>query len=370
MEQIGKYWIVLLAILMGLLFPVSTAEAKNFVVVIDAGHGGKDHGALGKRSNEKTINLAVALKLGKMIEDECKDVDVVYTRKSDKFVSLQGRADIANKAKGDLFISIHTNSIALRNKNRTRIQGASTYTLGLHRSDDNFDVAVRENSVIEFEDDYSVKYQGFDPNSAESYIMFEFSQSKHMDQSVSFASMIQRNFEDAGRLNKGVRQAGFLVLARTSMPAVLVELDYICNPTQERFLTSEKGQETMAEAIFEAFKSYKETSDSFYSTVSGSKDKKRKDKEKEHKSKTEKVRSDEIVYKVQFVTSPKKLSSRSNYFKKLDMDKVDIYRENGAYKYTYGETNDKDEALDLLKKVKKHHPEAFLVEFKNGKRIK
>lgn len=368
MERINKYWIVLLAVLMGLLFPVSTAEAKNFVVVIDAGHGGKDHGALGKRSNEKSINLAVALLLGEKIEDNCKDVDVVYTRKSDKFVSLQGRADIANKAKGDLFISIHTNSVALKNRNRTKIQGASTYTLGLHRSDDNFDVAVRENSVIEFEDDYSVKYQGFDPNSTESYIMFEFSQSKHMDQSVSFASMIQKNFEDAGRLNKGVRQAGFLVLAKTSMPAVLVELDYICNPTQEKFLTSEKGQRTMADAIYEAFKSYKETNDSFYATVTGGKDKKHKGNK--NISKKDKVRKDEIVYKVQFVTSPKKLSSRSSYFKNLDMDKVDIYKENGTYKYTYGETNDKDEAFDLLQKVKKHHPEAFVVEFKNGKRIK
>lgn len=368
MERINKYWIVLLAVLMGLLFPVSTAEAKNFVVVIDAGHGGKDHGALGKRSNEKSINLAVALLLGEKIEDNCKDVDVVYTRKSDKFVSLQGRADIANKAKGDLFISIHTNSVALKNRNRKKIQGASTYTLGLHRSDDNFDVAVRENSVIEFEDDYSVKYQGFDPNSTESYIMFEFSQSKHMDQSVSFASMIQKNFEDAGRLNKGVRQAGFLVLAKTSMPAVLVELDYICNPTQEKFLTSEKGQRTMADAIYEAFKSYKETNDSFYATVTGGKDKKHKGNK--NISKKDKVRKDEIVYKVQFVTSPKKLSSRSSYFKKLDMDKVDIYKENGTYKYTYGETNDKDEAFDLLQKVKKHHPEAFVVEFKNGKRIK
>lgn len=368
MERINKYWIVLLAVLMGLLFPVSTGEAKNFVVVIDAGHGGKDHGALGKRSNEKSINLAVALLLGEKIEDNCKDVDVVYTRKSDKFVSLQGRADIANKAKGDLFISIHTNSVALKNRNRTKIQGASTYTLGLHRSDDNFDVAVRENSVIEFEDDYSVKYQGFDPNSTESYIMFEFSQSKHMDQSVSFASMIQKNFEDAGRLNKGVRQAGFLVLAKTSMPAVLVELDYICNPTQEKFLISEKGQRTMADAIYEAFKSYKETNDSFYATVTGGKDKKHKGNK--NISKKDKVRKDEIVYKVQFVTSPKKLSSRSSYFKNLDMDKVDIYKENGTYKYTYGETNDKDEAFDLLQKVKKHHPEAFVVEFKNGKRIK
>lgn len=368
MERINKYWIVLLAVLMGLLFPVSTAEAKNFVVVIDAGHGGKDHGALGKRSNEKSINLAVALLLGEKIEDNCKDVDVVYTRKSDKFVSLQGRADIANKAKGDLFISIHTNSVALKNRNRTKIQGASTYTLGLHRSDDNFDVAVRENSVIEFEDDYSVKYQGFDPNSTESYIMFEFSQSKHVDQSVSFASMIQKNFENAGRLNKGVRQAGFLVLAKTSMPAVLVELDYICNPTQEKFLTSENGQRTMADAIYEAFKSYKETNDLFYATVTGGKDKKHKGNK--NISKKDKVRKDEIVYKVQFVTSPKKLSSRSSYFKNLDMDKVDIYKENGTYKYTYGETNDKDEAFDLLQKVKKHHPEAFVVEFKNGKRIK
>ncbi len=168
-----------------------TASAKDFVVVIDAGHGGHDPGAVGKTSKEKNINLNVALKLGKLIEDQCKDVKVVYTRKTDVFVNLNRRAEIANEAKADLFISIHTNSLA---NNRTA-RGASTWTLGLARSEANLDVAKRENSVILYEDDYKSRYAGFDPNSAESYIIFEFMQDQFMSQSVHFASQIQQQFK-------------------------------------------------------------------------------------------------------------------------------------------------------------------------------
>lgn len=364
------------------LFAVFPAMAADFVVVIDAGHGGKDFGALGNFAYEKDINLGVALKLGKMIEDKCRGVKVVYTRDNDTFVSLQGRAEIANKAHGDLFISIHTNSVDKRSKSRNTVWGSATYTLGLHRSAENLNVAKRENSVIELEDDYSMKYSGFDPNSTESYIIFELSQNKHMEQSVTFASMVQHEFGAVGRKDNGVRQAGFWVLAKTSMPAVLVELDFICNPKQEKYLASDSGQKELAKAIFTAFSEYR---DAYYSTpeLSGKalkKDgKKRSAVDKEdvaEKGKTKEKSSDtdvskdsrEEVYKVQFMTSGKQLSLRSPYLK--DMPDVDWYREKGLYKYTSGNLSDEKEANKLLEKVQKRYKDAFIVVFKSGKRIK
>ena len=243
------------------LFMSINVSGKQFVVVIDAGHGGGDYGALGVTTNEKTINLNVALKLGKLIDDKMNGVKVVYTRSTDRFISLQQRANIANKADGNLFISIHTNSVDKSSRNRTTVSGAATYTLGMHKTEDNLAVAKRENSVIKLEKDYSTTYQGFDPNSTESYIIFEINQSKHVEQSVDFASRVQREFvRVADRKNNGVRQAGFWVLAKTSMPAVLVELDFICNPTVEKFLSSNDGQERLAKSIFNAFKSYYKSS--------------------------------------------------------------------------------------------------------------
>ena len=227
---------------------------KLFTVVIDAGHGGNDPGAVGRRGKEKNINLSVALKLGKLIENNCADTRVIYTRKSDKFVPLHQRASIANNAKADLFISIHTNSLAKPNK---KINGTETYTLGLHRTEDNLEVAKKENAVILIEDDYKQRYAGFNPNSSESYIIFEFLQDKNMAQSVNFATAVQRCFRNANRTDKGVHQAGFLVLRATSMPSVLIELGYITNPTEESFLLSEQGSSTLAQSIYRAFLNYK-----------------------------------------------------------------------------------------------------------------
>lgn len=235
------------------------ASARDFVLVIDPGHGGKDIGARGLKSNEKNINLAVAKLLGEKIKQECKDVKVVYTRDSDTFVSLKDRADIANKAGGDLFISIHVNSVSAKSKRRRTIQGAEVYTLGLHKSEDNLAVAMRENAVMSLESDHSETYQGFDPESSESYIIFELSQSRHMDQSIEMAELVQQALvSGANRTDKGVKQAGFWVLWATSMPSILVELDFICNPTQEKFLASKTGQQALADAIFDGFMTYKE----------------------------------------------------------------------------------------------------------------
>ena len=235
------------------VYYASTDKAKKFTLVIDAGHGGHDAGAVGAVTKEKTINLNVALAFGRMVERNCKDVKVIYTRKTDVFVPLHTRADIANKAKADLFISIHTNALPKKRISR----GMETYTLGMHRAADNLDVAKRENSVILIEKDYKQRYQGFDPNSAESYIMFEFIQDRNMAQSVELAKLVQkRTCSTAGRQNKGVKQAGFLVLRETSMPSCLIELGFISTPDEEQFLNSESGVEKLGKGIYQAFVDY------------------------------------------------------------------------------------------------------------------
>ena len=228
--------------------------AMPYTLVIDAGHGGKDPGAQCRIAKEKNINLAVALALGKLVEQNCKDVKVVYTRKTDVFVELDERANIANRAKADLFISIHTNATAAK----VGPSGAETYTLGMHRAADNLAVAKRENSVITLENDYEQRYEGFDPNSSESYIIFELMQDKNMESSVKLAGLIQKQFRNtARRIDKGVHQAGFLVLRATSMPSVLVELGYINNPSEAAYLTSTAGVNALAKSIYNAFVAYK-----------------------------------------------------------------------------------------------------------------
>lgn len=258
-------WLALVLVVSGCLQAAAVPAAgrkadkdRKFVVTLDAGHGGHDNGAMGKNANEKDLTLAVVKKLGKLIEKNLKkDVEVVYTRDGDFFVPLDERAAKANDAHSDLFISVHINSVAKKNKNRTTIEGCQVYTLGLHKTAENLAVAKRENSVIELEGDNSAHYADFDPNSFESDIIFELSQSKRLDQSIEFADAVHTELVNtAGREPKGVRQAGFWVLWATSMPAVLVELDFICNPKSEKFLASEDGQDLMARAIYNAFSSY------------------------------------------------------------------------------------------------------------------
>lgn len=240
-----------------LLLPFSEASAKEFVVVIDAGHGGNDHGAVDNNASEKNINLNVALQLSDLIKKNMKNVKVVLTRSDDTFRTLQDRADIANKAKGDLFISIHTNSVDKTNKSRTTVAGASVYTLGQQKEANNMNVARRENAVIQLEKNYEQKYQGFDPEKDESYIIFEMAQRKNLSKSIRIANDIEKQLVNvAGRKSRGVHQAGFWVLWATSMPAVLVELDFICNPTSASYLTSKEGEKQMATAIYNAVKAY------------------------------------------------------------------------------------------------------------------
>lgn len=230
----------------------SNAEKRNFTLVIDAGHGGHDAGAVGAYSKEKNINLRVALAFGKLVEDNCHNVKVVYTRKTDVFIPLQRRADIANNNKADLFISVHTNALPAGRL----AYGSETYTLGMARANANLAVAKRENAVITLENDYKTTYQGFDPNKAESYVIFEFMQDKYMKQSVDLASCIQKQYVSTGRPNKGVHQAGFLVLRNTSMPSVLTELGFITTPAEETYLNSQQGVMELSRSIYNGFLAY------------------------------------------------------------------------------------------------------------------
>lgn len=227
---------------------------QSFTLVIDAGHGGHDSGAVGAFSKEKNINLAVALAFGKMVEQNYSDVKVIYTRKTDVFIPLQERANIANRNKADLFISVHTNAGP---RNSHSAYGVETFVLGMHRAADNLAVAKRENSVIKLEQNYEETYEGFDPNSAESYIMFEIMQSQYMHQSVELAKCIQNEYIRHGRSNRGVQQAGFLVLRQVSMPSVLTELGFISHPDEEAYLNSDEGRAALVQSLYDGFTKYR-----------------------------------------------------------------------------------------------------------------
>ena len=248
--------ITLLLLAITLLNSSSTTikpEFKLDVVVIDAGHGGKDPGTRGKKALEKDVALKIALKLGNYIEKNFPDVKVIYTRKTDKFLELEERADIANKNKADLFICIHANALP-----GTKAYGTETYVMGLHKDESNFEVAKRENSVILLEENYEERYEGFDPNSPESYILFSITQSAYQESSLLFARKVEEQFKHrVGRVSRGVKQAGFMVLWRTTMPSVLIETGFLSNSTEEQFLATEQGQTLIASGIYRAFKEYK-----------------------------------------------------------------------------------------------------------------
>lgn len=347
-----------------------------FVVVLDPGHGGKDYGAIGKVTNEKTINLEVALKIKKLLRDY-DGIEVVMTRSTDKFLSLQERADIANAAKGDLFVSVHVNSVDKRSKNRTTVKGASVYTLGLHRSNANFEVAKRENSVMELEPDFSTTYQGFDPNSAESYIIFELNQNRHLDHSISFAQMAQKELTTtAGRADRGVLQAGFWVLLASAMPAALVELDFICNPTSEQFLHSSKGKEKMARALANSIVEYANARHPGTPVTKVAKASETSEQESEPEEADEQqpeetpaASSTGLTYRVQFMACDRKLPEQSSEFKGLKG--VESYKQGGFYKYTVGgDFKTEAEAEKYIRRhVRKLFPQAFIIKWQNGDRV-
>lgn len=250
--------LVLVVLLAGCASLALADEAKHrFTLVIDAGHGGHDPGAIGSFSKEKDINLSVALAFGKLVEDNCSDVKVVYTRKRDVFVPLQRRADLANDHKADLFVSIHTNALP----GGKAAYGSETYSLGMARANENLAVAKRENAVITLESDYQRTYEGFAPDKAESYVIFEIMQDRYMRQSVDLAQCIQKQYKREGRPDKGVHQAGFLVLRNTSMPSVLTELGFISTPAEEQYLNSPKGVSELSRSLYNGFLAYRRLHD-------------------------------------------------------------------------------------------------------------
>ena len=343
--------LALLIIISFSTFSQDNNSSKNkMVVVIDAGHGGKDPGAMGPKGNEKDLVLAVALKVGKYIEENLKDVKVIYTRNTDVFVELYRRAQIANKANADFFISIHANS----NKS-SKPFGAETYIMGLHRSASNLAVAKKENSVILQEDDYEVQYEGFDPNSAEGQIIFSLYQNEYLNQSVYLAGEIQKQFKNrVGRHDRGVKQAGFWVLYKTVKPSVLIELGFVSNPEEAKFLFSEQGSDYMASAIYRAFKDYKkQTFDE--EIISDQKEQKKE------------VKKANIVYKIQIATMNKEVKIKAQKFKGLKG--VSMYKDGNSYKYFYGNETDYSKVAALQEEARKKYPDAFAVAFKDGKKI-
>ncbi len=341
----------------------STDPPKGIrTVVIDAGHGGKDSGAVGKKGKEKDIALAITLKLGKYIEENIPEVKVIYTRKTDVYPKLIERANIANEAEADLFISIHVNA-----HTQSSADGTLTLVLGQHRADENFDVAVRENSVILLEDDYEITYEGFDPKSTESYIMFSLMQKTYFKQSIQFGDYVQDQFrERANRKDRGVREQGILVLAQISMPGVLVETGFITNPQEEKYLMTEYGQDIIASAIYRGFKEYKEEIDrkSKLTVVVD-------DKPATSQSATAKAALsssvDQIVFSIQVASSKNKIDTDPSSFK--GYEGIMVLEDGKWFKYLVGKESSYHSALDKCKTIKSDYPDAFVVASKSGRLI-
>ena len=378
--------------------------AHAFTVVLDAGHGGNDAGAVGAFSKEKNINLKYTLELGDLIKKNHPDVKVIYTRNKDVFVNLNERARIANRAKADLFISIHTN--ASKNKSAN---GMETFTLGVSRSKENMEVAMLENSVILLEDDYEKKYEGFDPNSTDSYIMFEFMKDQYMDRSISCADLIQQNMINASkRNNRGVRQAGFLVLRATTMPSILIELGFISNKEEEKFLNNSDNQTKICKAIYQAFSDYKHNIDRRNGKASEDKGEWIKEKgeiknneqqltsdtseaNKGQKSKVDeslnrktdestkrlndsttqqpndKSEASQIEYYWQILVSKNNYNLTHKVFHGLTIGNVK--HENNVYKYLVGPASSKEDIEKQRNNIKQYFPDAFIVTYQDGKRV-
>ena len=399
-KKITLIWVVLWMLAM-----TSFAANRNFTLVIDAGHGGHDAGARGAISMEKNINLSVALQFGRYVEKYMPEVRVIYTRKTDKFVSLIERANIANRANADLFISVHTNALPAGKIAR----GFETYTLGMHRAKDNLDVAMRENSVISMEKDYKQTYQGFDPKSSESYIIFEFIQGKNMERSVELARMIQRKVcDNANRPDKGVHQAGFLVLRETSMPSCLIELGFITTPDEERILNNSDRVNEIAKSIYDGFAQYRNKYDKRvtvpYRPLQSGDVEELKEQESQHQvepqrkneaqkkvevlkktkalKRTEPQKKAEVqkrvvaqkkpepkdapVFKLQIFVSDRILRKGDAHFK--GETDYESFREGNLVKYTMGSSTNYNEVYRLRKSLQEKFPEAFIIAFKNGQK--
>ena len=336
-----------------------SASEKTWIIVIDPGHGGKDPGALGSSCREKDITLAIALKAGEYLEKNLKNVNVLYTRKSDVFVELRDRAEFANRNKADLFISIHANWAGAKS-----IRGTETYVMGIAKDEENLEVAMKENEVILREDDFSTKYEGFDPKSAESYIMFASMQNIFHEQSTGLASNVQSQFKNrTGRFDRGVKQAGFWVLYMTTMPSVLIETGFITNADEEKYLASKEGQEFIASAIFRASRDYINDVDkkSNITTLTNPGIDEINDSSLLPASQS----SDQIAFMVQIATAGDRKEPTPENFKGIK-DVLEIKSSNG-FKYATGSFMNYSEAANYRKKIENLYPDAFVIAVRNNK---
>lgn len=351
---------IFLTIVLFNLSTTASSQGKQWVIVLDAGHGGRDPGALGSISREKDINLAITLKAGAYIEKNLKNVKIVYTRKEDKTVDLYERPKIANENNADLFISIHTNQIS--NK---AVTGTETFIMGLTKDKANLDVAMKENEVMLLEDDYSTKYQGFDPKSPESYIMFTLMQNIYQKQSTNLASRIQKQFtEKVNRKDRGVKQAGFWVLFNTAMPSVLVETGFISNAAEEKFLNSEQGQDYLASAIYRACKEYIDEINSRSIAVT---DLKKDTTLIASINASMPIPEPEIFFMVQISSSTVRTEIKPGNFKGI----VNVTELNsaGRFKYVTGKFSDYAEALKYRKELKNTYPDSFVIAVRDNEII-
>lgn len=333
------------------------AQEKTFTLVIDPGHGGKDPGALGRPNNEKTINLAVAKALGAKIEKKYPEIKVIYTRSNDKYIPLRERTNIANRNKADLFISIHCNSS--ENKNA---KGCQTFTLGSGTDKDASAAAKYENSVILSEENFEEIYMGFNPNSSESYIIFDLIRTHDTEKSISLAEKVQKNMvRKTGLRDRGVSMGEFLVLHTAVMPSILIELAFISNKNEMNFLHSKNGQNKFVDGIFAGFCEY-------YEEYKENKARQQQSSNTNNKQENQisSTKDDTIVYKVQIMASKKFIPTNDRCFKGY---KVDYFREGNFYKYTYGENKDYNAIVREKRKIEKVFKGCYIVAFKNGVRV-
>lgn len=344
-----------------LLNPDVLSAQRQFVVVLDAGHGGKDPGKVGSGFTEKAIALNITLEVGRILEKN-KNIKVIYTRKTDIFLGLHERAAIANKADADLFVSIHCNAAA-----NTSAYGAETFVLGLHKSNENFEIAKRENQVIYLEDNYEEKYAGFDPNSPESLIGLIIAQEEYLEQSIELASLVQTNFtQQLKRRDRSVKQAGFWVLHNTYMPSVLIETGFLTNKNEAAYLNSRKGQNEMADAIAKAVLKYYESLPSY---TPSTENRTPADIVEEYKESDNTDIYEGVIFKVQLAASSKDLETKPYNFHGLD--EISKEKEGNLFRYFYGSTSDYN-LIQLKQSLarQKGYTSAFIVAYKNGKREK
>ncbi|WP_242132282.1 N-acetylmuramoyl-L-alanine amidase [Aestuariivivens marinum] len=346
-------FIIIILTFCSTLYVAAQHNTEKFVVVLDAGHGGHDPGNLGNGFREKDIALRTALKVGEQLEKN-PNIKVVYTRNKDVFIGLKERGAIANKARADLFVSIHCNS------HGSSAHGTETFVLGLKSNKTNFDVVKKENSVIFLEDDYEKKYAGFDPNSPESVMSILLSQEEYLDQSILLAGLIEKNFSgNLKRKSRGVKQAAFVVLHQTVMPSVLVELGFLTYKSEGTYLNSKKGQLDMSQAIVTAILEYKNSIDANIDYYGGN---------NSITNTVDKEISSDIVYKVQIAASSNAIDTKPYNFKGLD--NITMLKEEKLYKYFYGQTSSYEDAKALVEQANRSgYPSSFVVPFKDGKKI-